>query len=100
MVERPDLPMRLTAEPSILDFDFVGDDTSLAMIGVFSNQERVNLSESSYIRYVSDKPSVAIVNRTGIVTATGTGKAKISATYRDKSVVVPVTVRLPEPAPK
>jgi hypothetical protein len=95
IAERPDTPVSLKAETSALVFDSVGDDSSLAIIGVFQKQERVDLSESSYIKYLSDKPMVASVNSTGIVTATGTGRANITATYRKQSVVVPVTVRPP-----
>jgi hypothetical protein len=99
-VERPETPLTLKAEPSVLAFDFVGDNTWLQIIGVFDKEEHVYLDESGYIKFVSDNPTVATVDRTGRVTAIGNGSARITVTYRAKSVVVPVTVRLSKPAPR
>jgi hypothetical protein len=93
LVERSDKPLSLTAEPSVLDFQYVGDQTRLAAVGRFIGSERVDLYESSYVRYVSSDPRVATVTRDGLVTATGAGSVKIAIRYNEKSTAVPVIVR-------
>lgn len=92
-VERPDMPVKLKAEPTVLFFTYLGDEIPLGLDGTFANGEEVSLRESSYTHCSSDNPSVAAVSGSRFVKATGKGKANITVTYRGKSVVVPVTVR-------
>jgi hypothetical protein len=92
-VERLDSPRRLTAEPSVLNFQNVGDRCSVAAAGAFAGAEWVDLGESSNIRYIPDNPNVVTVAEGGLVTATGPGSAKITIQYNGKSTVVPVKVK-------
>jgi hypothetical protein len=96
LVERADGLLSLKADPPLLLFRAVGDLIPLAVMGDFERLTDVNLAESTYIKYASDAPLVATVRPDGVVTAVGTGRAKITVTYRNHSVVVPVTVRAPE----
>jgi hypothetical protein len=75
-----------------LQLSKVGWAEMLYVLGIFPDQEQVDLSESSYLRYSSDNPGVAKVDQRGTVLATGIGSARITITYRSKSVIVPVTV--------
>jgi Bacterial Ig domain len=70
----------------------VGIAEMLYVRGIFADHEQVDLTESSYLKHSSDNPRVAKVDERGTVVATGTGSARITITYRSKSVVVPVTV--------
>jgi Bacterial Ig-like domain (group 2) len=96
LVERADRLVSLKSDHSMLMFRAVGDLLPLDVSGDFENQTDVDLAESSYIKYASDAPGVATVGPDGLVKATGVGRARITITYRDKSLVVPVTVRAPK----
>jgi hypothetical protein len=91
-VERADDPLSLTAAPSVLILQYVGDQNHLEAIGKFRETEPVYLNESRHVRYLSDNPGVATVTEEGYVTAVGSGSARISVRYNGRSVVVPVTV--------
>ncbi|MGA8577831.1 MAG: Ig-like domain-containing protein [Bryobacteraceae bacterium] len=95
LVERSDSPLSLTAEPAVLDFHEVGVQCPVAAVGKFADAPRVDLHESSYVKFTSENPSVATVNQWGLVTTTGFGSARITIEYNGKSTVVPVTVRKP-----
>jgi hypothetical protein len=94
-VERLDSPLRLTAEPSVLRFQNVGDQCSVAPVGEFVDAEWVDLGESSNVRYIPDNPNVVTVAEGGLVTAAGPGSAKITIQYNGRSTVVPVKVKKP-----
>jgi hypothetical protein len=107
-VERPDLPEILLAGDSSLNSGFypsstprkpyqlhlnkVGWEEMLYLMGIFPGRAQVDLTESKYVKYSSDNLRVAKINEIGSVHATGIGSAKITITYRSKSVIVPVTV--------
>jgi hypothetical protein len=79
-----------------VDLEHVGGQSSrIAAVGKFADAQHVDLSESTYVGYVSDNLSVARVTGDGWVTAVGSGSAKITIRYKGKSTVVPVTVRKP-----
>lgn len=95
LVERSGSPLSLTAEPAVLDFHEVGVQCPVAAVGKFADAPRVDLRESSYVKFTSENPSVATVTEDGLVTTTGFGSARITIEYNGKSTVVPVTVRKP-----
>jgi hypothetical protein len=92
-VEHPGTPLSLRAEPSILEFDRLGDECPIDALGRFADADRVDLERSTYIRFVSDASQVATVTPSGWVTAVGPGTAQITIRYQGVSVVVPVTVK-------
>ena len=85
-------PSSTPAQPYHLRLSKVGFEERLYLMGIFSGREQVDLTESRYVKYSSSNPRVAKVNEIGTVHATGIGAAKITVTYRSKSVIVPVTV--------
>ena len=95
VVERPDNPVSLTAEPSTMAFQLAGDQCPLRIVGTFPDGSLVDVQESTYITYRSDTPGVATVDADGMVTAVAPGSANIVATYAGASATVPVTVAQP-----
>jgi hypothetical protein len=73
VVERPDNPVTLSAEPSIMNFQLAGDQSPLRIVGTFPDGSLVDVDESTYITYQSDTPSVATVDADGHVTAIAPG---------------------------
>jgi hypothetical protein len=92
LVERPDDPVSLSAETSVLGFERPGDQYSMRIVAAFPDGSSVDVSESSHITYQSDAPSVAAVDACGLVTAVAPGSAQITIRYKGKSTVVPVIV--------
>lgn len=91
-VERPDSPKQLKAEPSTLNFQYVGDDARMSVYGSFADGSTVDLTDSSLLTCASNAPEVATVNSNAVVTAVGPGRSGITIRYRDKMVEVPVEV--------
>jgi len=92
-VERPDEPQQLEVRPSILSFDYVGQDGRLSVYGKFSDGSKVDLTYSSKTTYSSNAPAVATVDDDSTVTAVGVGVATIAIENVGKAIVLPVTVR-------
>jgi hypothetical protein len=82
----------LTADPSILDFGFVGDQTPLQVIGTFSSGQVIQVTDSPDTTYASASTSVATVTSYGMVTATGPGSTNIIV---NGTLFVPVSVPQP-----
>jgi hypothetical protein len=95
VVERPDNPVSLSAQPAVMSFHLAGDQCPLRIVGTFPDGSLVDVDESTYIAYQSDTPGVATVDGDGHVTAVAAGTANITATYAGVSTTVPVTVRQP-----
>jgi hypothetical protein len=108
-LERADIPINLVPGDDGLNLGFYPSSTSgnvyrslhlskvgwaemIYVMGIFPGQKQVDLSQSSYLKYSSDNPRVAKVDDKGTVLATGIGSARITITYRTRSVIVPVTV--------
>jgi len=85
-------PSSTPGKPYQLHLNKVGWEEMLYLMGIFPGREQVDLTESRYVKYSSDNLRVAKINEIGTVHATGIGSAKITITYRSKSVIVPVTV--------
>jgi hypothetical protein len=95
VVERPDNPLSLSAEPSIMGFHMAGDECSMRIVGTFPDGSLVDVHESTYVMYQSDMPGVATVDSYGLVTAVAAGSANITVTYAGVSTQVPVSVAQP-----
>jgi Bacterial Ig-like domain (group 2) len=86
------IPNHLRIEPARLGLS-VGQKGYLDVVGVFDDDETADLSKSEFVDYRSDAPSVASVQKEGIVTAVASGSATIVITYRGVEARVPVTIR-------
>jgi uncharacterized protein YjdB len=64
----------------------------MRVLGRFPDGAVVDVQESTYVIYESDRPRVATVDRYGFVTAAAPGSANIVVRYKDKSTVIPVIV--------
>lgn len=80
-VDHPELELRVGNGRSVLTAE-----------GTFPDGRTVVLSHSRYTAFRSSDARVAEVSPDGVVTPLAAGSAKITVTYRDSSVVVPVTV--------
>ena len=85
-------PQFLRVEPTTLANLSVGAQVPLRVIGKFSDGSSVDVTNSTRTTYSSSLTSVAVVNSSGLVTATGPGIAKIVI---NGSMSVPVTVLPP-----
>jgi hypothetical protein len=91
-VERPGDVKKLQSEYQSLTF---GDEKELPLQiwGIFADGSRIDVTRSRRMAYTSDRPAVATVTPEGAVSAVAAGKAKITAKYGDRSIViVPVVV--------
>jgi hypothetical protein len=86
------IPNHLRIEPESLDLS-VSRKGYLHVVGVFGDDKTADLRKSEYVDYRSDAPSVASIQKEGIVTAVAPGSATIFITYRGVEARVPVTVR-------
>ena len=68
------------------------ENATLIIWGIFGDGSKVDLTRSSQMVYTSDRPSVAAVSSDGAVTGAGSGKAKITAKFGDKAIVIPIAV--------
>jgi hypothetical protein len=58
-----------------------------------TDKTTADLSQSSRIKYVLSAPNIASVQAQGIVTTVAPGSAKITITYDDLTIEIPVRVR-------
>ena len=79
-IMRPDLPTKLTAVFQQINFD-QGDELPIGLDAEFADGQRVRVSESAAVSYVSTNPKVALVKDYGLVIAVGTGQGAIIAIY-------------------
>jgi uncharacterized protein YjdB len=78
----------------------VGDTKQLAAHGSFKGQGHDPHREiTQSITWVSDRPAVASVNGSGLITAISAGTATLTATNANRNATVNVTVKAPVVAP-
>ncbi len=96
-VERPDMPVKLSALMEQIFFETVGEHSPLIVLGTFSDGKVFDLTKSSNLVYSSNNPSVASVEADGIVTTHSPGSGFIIATYRkdNQSIQLNVPFNLP-----
>jgi Bacterial Ig-like domain (group 2) len=80
-IERPEFPVSLKINLAKLIFQTVGQAVPLSVFATFSDGTVVDVSESSYLTFVSSNPHVATVDARGVVTAVASGSGSITATY-------------------
>jgi hypothetical protein len=90
-IECADKPKKLQSEWQTLSVA-ERDTAKLLIWGVFADGSRVDLTRSSQMTYSSDRADVAAISGDGVISGSVAGKARITAKYADKSLVVPVVV--------
>jgi HYDIN/CFA65/VesB family protein/Big-like domain-containing protein len=99
VVERTELPTRLSMDLSTIRFMRLGDEHPLRILADLPNAQVIDVTYSSHVTYRSSNPRVAIVEDTGMVMAAGPGSASVTATYTQgaasRRLVIPVTVPPP-----
>ena len=96
-------PVQVDVEPSAqatslasaiqqIQFGFVGDQFPLNVTATFADGSKLNVTRSTQVMFSSVDATVATVDSTGLVTATGAGTTTVGATYRGQSAIVQVTV--------
>jgi hypothetical protein len=83
--------VRLDAQFPLLEFHR-GDVLNLTVDGVFPDGGRVDLERSMHTSFKSSAPDVVTVDSRGVVEAIAPGSARITITYRDLHIDIPVTV--------
>lgn len=96
-VERPDAPVSVKVDPSLLIMR-VGDPGYLFANATYADGTTEDVSQSTLTRWSSDSPNVASVTDDGRVTATGSGSARITVENGGRRAVVTVTVTDRKPA--
>jgi hypothetical protein len=92
-VERPDLPTSLYTQMPAIEFDNLGETLPVTISANFSDGSTFEVTESSKLVYNSSNTDVATVNATGMVMASGVGKATIIATYGSNiHITIPIIV--------
>ena len=92
LVERIDSPISLMAQPSRLEFDVVGQQQHLLVTGKFSDNKEITLNKSQKTTYLSEDPSVAMVNSSGLVTGVGPGSTSVVVNHGNFSKTISVSV--------
>lgn len=92
-VERPDLPISLSASIPIITLDHLGQTFPIGISATFSDGSVLDVTDSSNLLYSSSNSNVAEVDATGILTALAVGNATLTATYAGNlQINIPVTV--------
>jgi hypothetical protein len=92
LVERADSPLSISVYPTVADFT-MDQKRYLQVTGLYADKTTADLTQSSRIKYVSSAPGIATVQAQGVVTPVTPGSAKITITYGDLKIEVPVLVR-------
>jgi hypothetical protein len=96
-VERPDAPVKVEVQPSLLNL--VVDGTGLLFAyATYADDATEDVSQSTLTKWSSDSPDVVTVTDDGRVIAVGPGAAKITMENAGQIAVVPVTVKTSRPA--
>lgn len=91
-VEKSEEPVRIWAEPALIQFAKVGDEIPVRVLGVFADSSNEELTKSSKTAFTSADPGVATVSASGMVTAVGPGKTTIQAHTPTSDYSIPVRV--------
>ena len=91
LVERAESPVSISVYPPLADFTMT-EKRYLQVTGLYADKTTADLTQSNRIRFVSSAPNVATVQAQGIVTPVSPGTGKITITYGDLKLEVPVRV--------
>jgi len=92
-VEPTSAIVSIQIQPELISFGFVGDNTSIMVLGKLSSGQQITLTGSSLITFSSTNTGVVTISSSGLVTATGPGNATITTmTASGQSASIPVFV--------
>jgi hypothetical protein len=86
-VEKSEEPVRIWAEPALIQFARVGDEIPVRVLGAFAGGSNEELTKSSKTAFSSADPSVATVSA-----AVGPGKTTIQVRTPSSDYSIPVRV--------
>ena len=96
--DQSEVDVEQTEKPKKLQSEFLSltvgehENVTLVIWGIFADGSKVDLTRSTQISYISDRPAVAEISAEGSVKGVSAGKAKITVKYADRTIVVPVSV--------
>jgi hypothetical protein len=98
-IERADLPVKLRAEMSFVDFDCPSDiPLPILLTAFFQDGSAALIERSSKLSYSSANPTVAEADSQGLLYARSPGKTIVTATYGEDNqriqLAIPVTVEV------
>ena len=96
-IERREMPRAMTPRLPHVYFGKKGDMGRIELIGDFGAGDFVDVTESSRVTFESSDTAVATVDKSGTVTAVGTGHAEVVAWYgpRDRGIKATIPVVVP-----
>jgi len=97
-VERPDLPISLSALMPSITFGVQGQQFPVITLATFADGTILDVTQSSNISYSSLNPGVAIVDPTGLLTGVAPGNTSLQAIYGQGSSSVSVSIPVTVPA--
>lgn len=92
-VEKSQPPVRIWSEPASIQFNRVGDQIPIRVLGAFGDGSNDEITRSLFTSYVSADPRIATVSRNGMVSALAAGKTTILVTSRTFHYSIPVQVQ-------
>jgi len=105
-VQRADAALQLTASPSSVTLESLGQQQQVQIYATHADGSIVEVTESSNLLYTSSDFSIASISphgSTGVVTAVAAGSASVTATLRQGgqniSLQIPITVLMPALTP-
>jgi hypothetical protein len=87
--------VKLSAQPTKLKFQFVGQQLPLIVTGTLSDGTIVDLAQSSATTYSSNAPQTVTVSHAGLATAVGGSGAGAAITVQRDSLSVSIPVSVP-----
>jgi hypothetical protein len=96
-VERREMPRAIEPRLPRIFFDKKGQTSDIELVGVFGDRDFVDVTESSHVTFESSDAAVATVDKSGTVTAVGSGHGAVVAWYgpRDKGIKASIPVEVP-----
>jgi len=92
-VEKAQEPARIWTEPAIIQFNHLGDQIPVRVLGAFADGSQEELTRSSRTVFTSADPRVATTTADGLVTAKAEGKTSILVRTPSADYSVPVRVQ-------
>ncbi len=91
-VEKSQEPLRIWAEPALIQFTRTGERIPVRVLGAFADASKEELTKSRKTTFSSADPHVATVDSSGMVTAVGPGKTMIQVSTASSDYSIPVRV--------